>query len=70
MVDDGALTLPLADSGARVVAVGIDAMWVARASEPASRRDPPVLPTWLAPGFADALRAVWTPPQPGPRRRS
>lgn len=34
------------------------------------RRDPPVLPTWLAPGFADALRAVWTPPQPGPRRRS
>jgi len=34
------------------------------------RRDPPVLPTWLAPGFADALRAVWAPPQPGPRRRS
>lgn len=29
------------------------------------RREPPVLPTWLAPGFIDALRPVWSPPQPG-----
>lgn len=26
------------------------------------RRDPPVLPTWLAPGFVDALRPRWAPP--------
>lgn len=33
------------------------------------RREPPVLPPWLAPGFADALRPLWTPPQPGAGRR-
>ena len=32
------------------------------------RREPPVLPAWLAPGLADALRPVWTPPQPDRRR--
>lgn len=26
------------------------------------RRDPPVLPTWLASGFADVLRERWRPP--------
>jgi 23S rRNA (adenine-N6)-dimethyltransferase len=26
------------------------------------RREPPILPTWLAPGFSDVLRAGWHPP--------
>jgi 23S rRNA (adenine-N6)-dimethyltransferase len=26
------------------------------------RREPPVLPPWLAPEFRDLLRAGWTPP--------
>ncbi|HUH07643.1 MAG TPA: rRNA adenine N-6-methyltransferase family protein [Egibacteraceae bacterium] len=39
------------------------------------RREPPVLPTWLAPGLAEALRPAWDPPLPrsiprrDPRRR-
>lgn len=28
------------------------------------KRSPAVLPAWLAPGFADTLRASWSPPQP------
>jgi 23S rRNA (adenine-N6)-dimethyltransferase len=28
------------------------------------RREPAVLPPWLAPTFADALRPVWSPPAP------
>lgn len=27
------------------------------------RRDPPILPTWLAPGFNDLLRPSWHPPR-------
>lgn len=30
------------------------------------RREPPVLPTWLAPAFREGLRDLWKPP-PGPR---
>ncbi|CAN5387324.1 23S rRNA (adenine(2058)-N(6))-methyltransferase Erm(37) [soil metagenome] len=36
---------------------GIDTAWLG-----IDKRDPPVLPTWLALGLAAALRPVWAPP--------
>lgn len=36
----------------------VDAAWLT-----IRRREPPVLPAWLASSFADALRAVWAPPR-------
>jgi 23S rRNA (adenine-N6)-dimethyltransferase len=35
----------------------VDAAWLT-----VRRRDPYVLPAWLAPGYAEALRGVWNPP--------
>ena len=32
------------------------------------RRQTPILPTWLAPGFCDVLRAGWQPPAARARR--
>jgi 23S rRNA (adenine-N6)-dimethyltransferase len=35
-----------------------------------TRRDPPILPAWLTPGFADVLRPAWRPPPPSHDHRS
>lgn len=43
----------------------VDAAWLA-----VERRDPPVLPLWLAPRLAEGLRPHWTPPQPRRGARS
>ena len=50
----GALTLPLAATGATVWAVEADPTWAARL-----RREPSILPERLAPAFAERLRAGW-----------
>ena len=37
----------------------VDAAWLT-----VRKRQPALLPSWLAPGFTDTLRAAWHPPQP------